>query len=139
MSIAAPASRCVPPVFTVCQPTAGISSSSMTPAASSAMPASGSVPGWRYISAEKYSLYDKVRPIVGFFGSFVRGDQPPLSDIDILVEFTPEKHTFDNFMEVAYLLEEILGRKVELITPEALSPHIGPHILREVERVPIAA
>ena len=76
---------------------------------------------------------------IGLFGSFVRGDQTPLSDIDILVEFTPEKHTFDNFMEVAFLLEEILGRKVELITPEALSPHIGPHILREVERVPIAA
>ena len=42
-------------------------------------------------------------------------------------------------MDVAFLLEEILGRKVELITPEALSPHIGPHILKEVERVPIAA
>ncbi len=76
---------------------------------------------------------------IGIFGSFVRGDQTPLSDIDILVEFAPEKHTFDNFMEVAFLLERILGRKVELITPEALSPHIGPHILREVERVPIAA
>ena len=76
---------------------------------------------------------------IGLFGSFVRGEQTPLSDIDILVEFTPEKHTFDNFMEVAFLLEEILGRKVEMITPEALSPHIGPYILREVERVPIAA
>ena len=76
---------------------------------------------------------------IGIFGSFVRGEQTPLSDIDVLVEFAPEKHTFDNFMEVAFLLEEILGRKVELITPEALSPHIGPHILREVERVPIAA
>ena len=76
---------------------------------------------------------------IGLFGSFVRGEQTPLSDIDILVEFTPEKHTFDNFMEVAFLLEEILGRKVELITPEALSPHIGPYILREVERVSIAA
>ena len=76
---------------------------------------------------------------IGLFGSFVRGEQTPLSDIDILVEFTPEKHTFDNFMEVSFLLEEILGRKVELITPEALSPHIGPYILREVERVPIAA
>ena len=76
---------------------------------------------------------------IGLFGSFVRGEQTPKSDIDDLVEFTPEKHTFDNFMEVAILLEEILGRKVELITPEALSPHIGPHILREVERVHIAA
>jgi len=76
---------------------------------------------------------------IGLFGSFVRGDQTPLSDVDILVEFMPEKHTFDNFMEVAFLLEEHLGRKVELVTTEALSPHIGPHILREVERVPIAA
>ena len=76
---------------------------------------------------------------IGLFGSFVRGEQTPKSDIDILVEFVPEKHTFDNFMEVAFLLEEILGRKVELVTPEALSPHIGPHILKEVERVPIAA
>jgi predicted nucleotidyltransferase len=76
---------------------------------------------------------------VGLFGSFVRGDQTSISDIDILVEFTPEKHTFDNFMEVSFLLEDILGRKVEVITPESLSPHIGPHILKEVERVPVAA
>jgi len=76
---------------------------------------------------------------IGLFGSFVRGDQTPLSDIDILVEFMPGKRTFDNFMEVAFLLEKLLGRKVELITPEALSPYIGPHILREVERVLIAA
>ena len=68
-----------------------------------------------------------------------RGDKTSLSDVDILVEFMPEKHTFDNFMEVAFFLEEILGHKVELVTPEALSPHIGPHILREVEHVPIAA
>ncbi|MEE4607040.1 MAG: nucleotidyltransferase family protein [Desulfobacteraceae bacterium] len=76
---------------------------------------------------------------IGLFGSIVRGDETPLSDVDTLVEFIPEKHTFDNFMEVAFLLEKILGRKVELVTPEALSPHIGPHILKELERVPIAA
>ena len=76
---------------------------------------------------------------IGLFGSFVRGDQTALSDIDLLVEFMPEKHTFDNFMELTFLLEELLGRKVELVTLEALSPYIGPHILKEVERVPIAA
>jgi predicted nucleotidyltransferase len=76
---------------------------------------------------------------IGLFGSFIRGEQTTLSDVDLLVEFMPEKHTFDNFMEVAFLLEELLGRKVEVVTPESLSPHIGPHILREVERVPIAA
>ena len=75
---------------------------------------------------------------IGLFGSFVRGEQTPMSDIDILVEFMPDKHTFDNFMEVAFLLEKILDRKVELITQEALSPYIGPRILKEVESVPIA-
>jgi len=76
---------------------------------------------------------------IGLFGSFVRGEQTSSSDVDVLVEFLPEQHTFDNFMEVAFLLEERLGRRVEVLTPEALSPHFGPRILREVERVPIAA
>ncbi|MCF8039815.1 MAG: nucleotidyltransferase family protein [Desulfohalobiaceae bacterium] len=76
---------------------------------------------------------------IGLFGSFVRGEQTDSSDIDILVEFTPEKHAFDNFMDVSFLLEDTLGRKVEVVTPEGLSPHIGPHILKEVERVPVTA
>jgi predicted nucleotidyltransferase len=76
---------------------------------------------------------------IGLFGSFVRGEQTSRSDVDLLVDFAPEKHTFDNFMETAFLLETLLGRQVELVTTEALSPHIGPHILREVERVVIAA
>jgi Predicted nucleotidyltransferases len=92
----------------------------------------------RILEKQKQLAFYGVKNI-GLFGSFVRGEQTALSDIDILVEFIPEKHTFDNFMEVAFLLEELLGRKVELITPESLSPYIGPHILREVERVPIAA
>ena len=61
------------------------------------------------------------------------------SDVDIIVEFFPDQHTFDNFMDVSFLLEDLLGRKVELVTPEALSPHIAQHIFREVERVPVAA
>ena len=91
----------------------------------------------RILSEQAQLLFFGVKNI-GLFGSFVRGDQTPDSDIDILIEFTPEKHTFDNFMDVAFLLEKILERKVDLVTPEALSPHIGPHILKEVERVLIA-
>ena len=72
---------------------------------------------------------------LGLFGSFERGEQTADSDIDILIEFTPEAHTFDNFMEISFLLEDLLGRKVDLVTREALSPHIGPHILREVKLV----
>lgn len=76
---------------------------------------------------------------IGLFGSFLTGRQTAASDIDMLVEFAPGRCSFDNFMELSFLLEALMGRKVELLTREALSPHIGPHILREVERVPVAA
>lgn len=69
----------------------------------------------------------------GVFGSFAQGKQTDQSDIDILVEFEQGQKSFDNFMRLAFFLEEALGRKVELVTPESLSPYIGPHILREVE------
>jgi len=76
---------------------------------------------------------------LGLFGSFVREQQDGDSDIDILVEFEQGRKTFDNFMQIAFLLEELFGRHVELVTPEALSPYIGPHILREVEYAPLGA
>ena len=69
----------------------------------------------------------------GLFGSFVRGEQDTESDVDILVEFDEGRKSFDNFMRLAFFLEELFGRRVELLTPESLSPHIGPHILREAE------
>jgi len=72
---------------------------------------------------------------LGLFGSFVRGQQNPESDVDLLVEFNPGQKTFDNFMELSFLLEDLLARRVQLVTREALSPYIGPHILREVEYV----
>jgi predicted nucleotidyltransferase len=53
----------------------------------------------------------------------------------LLVEFIPEKKSFDNFMELSFFLEGLLGRKVELVTPQSLSKHIGPHILNEVVNV----
>jgi len=76
---------------------------------------------------------------IGLFGSFAREEQAPDSDIDLLVEFAPGKKTFDNFMALSFYLEDLLGRKVELVTRESLSPYIGPHILKEVEYVSLAA
>lgn len=75
----------------------------------------------------------------GVFGSFARGQQSKLSDVDILVEFEQGKKSFDNFMHLAFFLEQQIGRRVELVTPESLSPHIGPHILREVEYASITS
>jgi predicted nucleotidyltransferase len=69
----------------------------------------------------------------GVFGSFASEQSSPASDVDILVEFERGHKSFDNFMHLAAFLEQQLGRPVELVTRESLSPHIGPHILREVE------
>jgi uncharacterized protein len=76
---------------------------------------------------------------IGLFGSFVTGRQTAASDVDVLIDFAPGQRSFDNFMDASFLLEGVLGRRVELVTRESLSPHIGPHILREVERVSLAA
>jgi uncharacterized protein len=76
---------------------------------------------------------------LGLFGSFVRGEQRATSDIDILVEFQPGQKTFDHFMQACCLLEDSLHRRVELVTPESLSPHIGPRIVEEVKYVLVAA
>ena len=72
---------------------------------------------------------------LGLFGSFVRGQQDGDSDVDVLVEFESDGKTFDNFIKLAFFLEELLARRVELVTPESLSPYIGPHIMNEVEYV----
>lgn len=72
---------------------------------------------------------------LGIFGSFSKGTSTELSDVDLLVDFVPGKKTFDNFMDLSFFLEELFGRKVELVTPQSLSKFIGPYILKEVENV----
>jgi predicted nucleotidyltransferase len=67
---------------------------------------------------------------VGLFGSYVRGEQKKHSDIDFLVEF--KEPTFDNFIDLVFELEDLFGRKVELITNGSLSPYIQPYVEREV-------
>jgi predicted nucleotidyltransferase len=73
---------------------------------------------------------------VGLFGSYVRNEQTQKSDIDILIDFDPEKETFDNYMAVYELLEKLFKNlKVEVVTKNGLSPYIGPKILNEVQYV----
>lgn len=55
---------------------------------------------------------------IGIFGSFARGEQKEISDVDILVEF--ERPIGLRFFELADHIEEILGIKVDLLTPNAL-------------------
>lgn len=76
---------------------------------------------------------------LALFGSFVREAAAPESDVDLLVEFEPGKKSFDNLVALGDLLEDALGRRVDLVTTAALSPYVGPHILGEAEDVIRAA
>lgn len=70
---------------------------------------------------------------IGLFGSYIRNEQTSDSDIDILVDFSSQKETYDNFIATYDFLEKIFdGIKVEVVTKNGLSPHIGPQILKEV-------
>lgn len=72
---------------------------------------------------------------LGLFGSFVRNEAKPQSDVDLLIELEIGRYGFVNFSRLWFFLEELFGRKVDLLTPESLSPYIGPHILKETEYV----
>lgn len=73
---------------------------------------------------------------VGLFGSYLRNEQSRESDIDLLIDFEPEKENFDNYMAVYDLFEKIFkNEKIEVVTKNGLSPYIGPKILMEVQYV----
>jgi predicted nucleotidyltransferase len=57
----------------------------------------------------------------------------------LLVEFELGEKTYDRFLALSELLEELLGRPVGLVTPEGLSPYIGPRIRAEAADVLSAA
>lgn len=68
---------------------------------------------------------------IGFFGSYVRGEQKEESDVDVLVEFQKPVGYF-KFIELEDHLSKKLGTKVDLVTPDALKPLTKPRILGEV-------
>lgn len=70
---------------------------------------------------------------VGLFGSYARNEQSAQSDIDLLIDFKPDKATFDNLMAFHDIVEIIFKDiKVEVVTKNSLSQYIGPKILKEV-------
>lgn len=76
---------------------------------------------------------------IGLFGSYARGEQKKESDIDFLVEFDMTAFGenfdgyYDNFMDLISVLEDLFGRKVDLITIGSLSPYIQPYVEKEVK------
>ena len=68
-----------------------------------------------------------------FFGSVLRDDFRPDSDIDVLVEFEPDYHPI-GLMEVAGMeieLSDMIGRKVDLRTPQDLSKYFRDKLISE--------
>ena len=55
---------------------------------------------------------------MGLFGSFSRGEQKKDSDLDFLVEF--ENTTFDNYMDLKFFLENLFGKKIDLVIQRSL-------------------
>ena len=85
-----------------------------------------------------YEKRDEIRDIaarhgaynIRIFGSVVRGEAGPDSDIDFLIDVGPT--TSSCFPAGLILdLQEVLGRPVEVVTEKALNPYIREHVLRE--------
>jgi predicted nucleotidyltransferase len=68
---------------------------------------------------------------LGLFGSYVRGQQRPKSDIDILVDFS-EVPGMLRFLDLERELSKMLGLPVDLVQKDALKPAIGRRIKEEV-------
>jgi len=76
---------------------------------------------------------------LALFGSVLRDDFGPGSDVDVLVEFEPGARTGFAFFTMEEELSNILGRSVDLNTPGFLSRHFRDEVLREAKTLYAAA
>ncbi len=65
------------------------------------------------------------------FGSFARGEANEKSDVDLLVRFSKPKG-FD-WLDAAFQIEDSLGKKVDLVTENSLSPHVREYVLKDLQ------
>ena len=87
-------------------------------------------------------IKEKIQPIMirhrikraGIFGSVARGVATAKSDIDILVELG-EKISLLEFVGIKYELEDLLGKKVDLVEYDAVKPRLRNRIMSEEIRI----
>jgi predicted nucleotidyltransferase len=72
---------------------------------------------------------------LALFGSAARDELGDDSDVDVLVSFRG-RATFDGYMGLKTYLEDLIGRKVDLVTETGLKPRARPHVERDLIRVP---
>ena len=67
---------------------------------------------------------------VRVFGSCARGEQKPDSDVDLLVDLEPGRSILD-LVAIKQDLEDLLGRRVDVVTERSLSPYVRDAVLRD--------
>jgi predicted nucleotidyltransferase len=88
------------------------------------------------VSAEEIEAFCRRHRIrrLAFFGSVLRDDFTPESDVDVLVEFEPGARVgLIGFAGIENELTRLIGRKVDLNTAGFLSPYFRDEVLREAE------
>ena len=87
------------------------------------------------LRAHKPELVERFGVIdLALFGSAVRGESGPDSDVDILVSFDRPTDP-ECYFGVQFYIEDLLGRPVDLVTDRALRPELRPYIEAESVRV----
>lgn len=76
-------------------------------------------------------LKDEGAKRIGVFGSYVRGEEYPDSDIDVLVEFSDRKSLLD-IVGIEQELSDALEVKVDLLTEKSISPYLIDRIKKEM-------
>ena len=75
---------------------------------------------------------------LALFGSVIRDDFRPESDVDVLVEFEPGYAAGFEFFDMRYELIDLFNREVDLHTPASLSPYFRQEVLGEAEEIYVA-
>lgn len=96
--------------------------------------------GMKPSDLKKYQA--KIKPIakkmgvkyMAIFGSFARGEEKKTSDIDVLVDFN-KPVTFDGYFDLEEKLEQLFGRKVDLVTKTGLNKYVKPYIQDDIRVV----
>jgi uncharacterized protein len=71
---------------------------------------------------------------LSLFGSVLRDDFGPDSDVDVLVEFEPGSGvTYLDLADMQFELEAMLGREIDLLTPRALSKYFRQKVLNTAQ------
>lgn len=81
----------------------------------------------------------KIKPILkshqvkraAIFGSYARGEEKKKSDLDLLIEFRGRKTLFD-MLDLQFKLQDIIGKKVDLLTFDSVNPLIKPFIKDQI-------